>query len=109
MSIYRFYGVSRMAEARLLGSFWTPARPALRIDRLGYETFHDTTRSDVALKRNWNPMTDVAEATLSSGSWVFVGRAAKQSEGSKTFQGGAVQFILPETGHQLCLERRYPA
>ena len=107
LTIYRFYGATRMAEARLLGSYWTPARPALRIDNLGYSAMHDTTRAGLALTRNWNPMTQVVEATLQSGAWIFVGRVAPQVGGDTTFGGGLIQFILPAAGHQLHLERRH--
>jgi hypothetical protein len=107
LTIYRFHGVSAMAEARLLGSYWTPARPAMRIDRLGYPAMHDSTRSDIALKRAWNPMTEVVEASLERGSWIFVGRAAPQREGDHRFGGGSIQFVLPETGHRLNLQRGY--
>ncbi|HEY0801973.1 MAG TPA: hypothetical protein VGD54_14115 [Steroidobacteraceae bacterium] len=107
LTIYRFYGSTRMTEARLLGSYWTPSRPALRIDQLGYSAMHDTLRADLALERGWNPMTDVVEATLQSGSWIFVGRVASQIEGGLKLGGGTVQFFLPAVGHQLRLDRRY--
>src|SRR5215470_2243027 len=51
LSLYRFYGTNSLAAASLLGAFWSPARPSLRIDSLGYESFHDTSRADLSLNR----------------------------------------------------------
>lgn len=107
LRIYRYHGVSPQAEARLLGAYWSPARPALRIDNLGYESFHDQGRANLALKQSWNPMSEVSEATLATGSLAFVGRAAAQLDGSRRLAGGAIQFILPSAGHELCLQSNY--
>lgn len=107
ITIYRFYGNSPAAEACILGSFWSPARPSLRIDKLGYSSMYDTSRADLAMKCIWNPMSKVVEATLGSGAWIFVGRAARQEDGGILLGGGAIQFILPESGHRLHLERQH--
>ncbi len=107
LTIYRFYGTNALVAASLLGAFWTPARPSLRIDRLGYESMHDTSRANLSLKRAWNPMTDVVEADLASGAHVYVGRVAPQSEMGRRFGGGAVQFFVPTPGHRLHLKRNY--
>jgi len=108
-SIYRFYGTNSMVGASLLGAFWTPARPSLRIDGLGCESFHDTSRADLALKRAWNPMTTVVEADLDQGAHIYLGRVAPQSELGVHFGGGAIQFLVPTLDHWLHLKRNYRA
>jgi len=107
LTIYRFYGVSPMAEARMLGAYWTPARPALRIDKLGYSTFHDQSRAELAIKRKWSPMSEIVDARLADGSWIFVGRAGLQVDQGVRLSGGAIQMILPGIGHELHLVRRH--
>lgn len=103
IAIYRFHGVDPSAEAQMLGSWWTPQRPALAIDALDYESFHNQSRSDAAIRREWNPMSEVAQAKLRTGSLVFVGRIGPQSDGLRTLAGGSIQFLLPERGHALSL------
>ncbi len=49
--LYRFYGRTSRSEATLLGACWSPARPSLAIDQLGYEPWHDRSRADLAIKR----------------------------------------------------------
>ena len=109
ITIYRFYGANLSAAASLLGAFWTPARPSLRIDRLGYESLHDTSRANLALRRAWNPMTNVVEADLGSGAHIYIGRVAPQSELGVRFGGGTIQFFVPSLDHRLHLKRNYPA
>lgn len=101
LTIYRFYGTDATATASVLGAFWTPARPSLRIDRLGYESMHDTSRDDMSLKRAWNPMAKVVEANLSAGAHIYVGRVAPQTEMKRHFGGGAIQFFAPALAHRL--------
>lgn len=101
--IYRFHGVDPSAEAQMLGSWWTPQRPALAIDGLGYESFHNQSRGENSVRREWNPMTEVAQAKLRTGSLVFVGRIGPQPDGLRTLSGGKIQFLLPGRGHALCL------
>jgi hypothetical protein len=105
--IYRFYGTNAIADASLLGAFWTPARPGLRIDRLGYESMHDTSRANMSLKRTWNPMAKVVEADLGAGAHIYVGRVAPQTEMGRHFGGGAIQFFAPGLTHRLHLKRNY--
>jgi hypothetical protein len=109
ITIYRFYGTNSSAAASLLGAFWTPARPSLRIDRLGYESSHDTSRANLALQRAWNPMTNLAEADLGSGAHIYIGRVAPQSELGVRFGGGSIQFFVPSLDHRLHLKRNYGA
>jgi hypothetical protein len=107
LTIYRFYGASPVARASLLGAFWTPARPSLRIDRLGYESMHDASRADLSLRRVWNPMTDVVEAQMAVSALIYVGRVAPQSELGARLGGGAIQFFVSNPGHRLHLTRSY--
>jgi hypothetical protein len=107
LTIYRFYGTNAKAEASLLGAYWTPARPSLRIDHLGYESMHDTSRADLSLKRAWNPMIDLVEADLAPGTHIYVGRAAPQSEMGVRFGGGAIQFLVRMPTHRLHLKGNY--
>jgi hypothetical protein len=107
ITLYRFYGESAQADAALLGAFWTPARPSLRVDRLGYESIHDTLRSELSLKRAWNPMKHVVEADLASGAHIYIGRVAPQSEVAVRLGGGAMQFFVPKLDHRLHLKRNY--
>ena len=109
ITLYRFYGTNPSAAASLLGAFWTPARPSLRIDRLGYESHHDTSRANLSLARAWNPMISVVEADLGSGAHVYIGRVAPQSESGIRFGGGAIQFFVPSLDHRLHLKRNYAA
>jgi hypothetical protein len=109
ITIYRFYGANSSAAASLLGAFWTPARPSLRIDRLGYEAAHDTSRANLALQRAWNPMTNVVEADLGSGAHIYMGRVAPQSELGVRLGGGSIQFFVPSLDHRLHLKRNYVA
>jgi len=103
IQIYRFHGVDPSAEAQMLGSWWTPQRPALAIDALGYESFHNQSRSEAAIRRAWNPMNEVAKAKLRTGSLVFIGRIGPQRDDSRMLGGGSIQFLLPERGHALNL------
>jgi len=105
ITIYRFHGVDPRAEARMLGSWWSPRRPSLAIDDLGYASWHNQSRAGAAVKNEWNPMSEVAEARLYSGSPVFVGRIALVQDGSRRLGGGDIQFLLPGAGHPLCLNR----
>ena|SRR5579862_144823 len=107
LTIYRFYGTNALTSASLLGAFWTPARPSLRIDRLGYESMHDTSRANLSLKYGWNPMTNVVEADLTQGAHIYIGRVAPQTEMGRRFGGGAVQFFVPTPGHRLHLKGNY--
>jgi hypothetical protein len=109
ITLYRFYGATSSAAASLLGAFWTPTRPSLRIDRLGYESFHDTSRANLSLQRSWNPMTNVVEADLAPGAHIYIGRVAPQSEPGVRFAGGSIQFFVPSLDHRLHLKRNYRA
>jgi len=92
LTIYRFYGTDATATASILGAYWPPARPSLRVDRLGYESAHDTSHASMALKRSWNSMAGVVEASLAAGAHIDVGRVAPQSEMGRQLGGGAIQF-----------------
>jgi hypothetical protein len=107
LTLYRFFGTDSRGTASLLGAFWTPARPSLRVDQLGYESMHDTSRGNLSLKREWNPMKNVVEANLASGAHIYVGRVAPQSELGTRLGGGAIQFFLPKRDHRLHLKRSY--
>jgi hypothetical protein len=107
ITIYRFHGMDPRTEARMLGSWWSPRRPALAIDDLGYPSWHNQSRSDAAVRKAWNPMSEVAEAQLENGSPVFVGRIAPVKDGARRLAGGDIQFLLPGTGHPLCLRANH--
>ncbi len=109
LRIYRFHGVSKQAEASMLGEYWSPTRPGLRIDNLGYESWHDTSREDSALKNSWNPMREVVEARLARGTLLFAGRVAPQQDGDRRLGGGAMQFFIPRPGHRLFLTHNHQA
>jgi hypothetical protein len=94
ITIYRAYGHETRASARMLGRYWSPARPSLAIDRLGYPSMHNRFRQDQAVLREWNPMLDVVEAELAVGAEIFVGRTASKQSRNERFGGGNLQFFL---------------
>jgi hypothetical protein len=120
ITVYRAHGDERTASARMLARYWSPIRPALAIDRLGYASHHNTLRHDQAVLRGWNPLSQVVEAELAAGSEIFIGRTAAKATHAESYRGGSIQFFLntrdadglfavglPAISHQLTLKRNH--
>jgi len=120
ITVYRAFGHDPTASARMLARFWSPARPSLAIDRLGYASAHNRLREQQSVLRRWNPLSEVVEAELAAGTEIFLGRTGKQESGGERYAGGDIQFFLntrdqngdfidglPEVSYQLQLKRRH--
>lgn len=120
ITVYRAHGTDPTASARMLARYWSPVRPALAIDRLGYASQHNTLRRDQAVLRTWNPLSEVVEAELAAGSEIFIGRTAAKAGAGESYRGGSIQFFLntrdadglfvdglPTISHQLTLKRNH--
>jgi hypothetical protein len=97
--------VQQRRPGRPDGWWWTPARPSLSVDNLGYSAMHraDDRRGSAVLKE-WNRLDFYVEAILPLGSLIYVGRAAPQQEqaayGGERLGGRGYQFRLTDAAHR---------
>ena len=107
----------KRAPAKMLGGWWSPFRPSLLIDGLGYSSVHKAeVRFNIAVAKEWNRMDYCVEAVLRENSFVYAGRVASQYE-NRAFEtdegrtilygGGAMQFLLVRGASHIHLERVY--
>jgi len=96
--------VKNRVPAGMLGGWWSPHRPALTIDNLGYSDEHrKEDRAGIAVLKEWNRFDVCVEATLLPTALIYVGRTARQAENISfetdhgrtiLYGGGAMQFLL---------------
>jgi hypothetical protein len=114
---FTFGQVSNRHPAQRMGRWWTPSRPGLTIDRLGYSDDHRKgDRATIAVKKEWNRFDYCVEAELVQGSLIYAGRTAMQNENRSfetdrgrtiTYGGGAIQFKLVEGFSLLHVHHEY--
>lgn len=98
----------------VIGAWWSPTRPALLIDDLGYDSSHARdTRSQLAVLKEWNRFDFCVQATLQPGSLIYAGRTAPQSEDAAfegrpmPYPGGGIQFLRVPGSTSVLLKRLY--
>lgn len=112
-----FGQASNRNPARRLGAWWTPYRPGLTIDRLGYtDDYRKGDRASIAVKKEWNRFDYCIEAELVQGSLIYIGRTARQIENPSfetdrgrtiLYSGGAIQFKLVDGFSLLHIRHEY--